>query len=93
MKIKDYRPELFNIGESIINQSKVWQNGNPKFAPPTGICWYCRSNIYVPKFWRSKNFRSIETDIGSAEYVSGITIEQSKTLITGCPHCNKTYCD
>ena len=93
MKIKDYRPELFNIGESIINQSKVWQNGNPKFAPPDGTCWYCRFNIYVPRFWKYRGFGKIETSKDTAEFVTGVTIEKSKNLITSCPHCNRSYCD
>lgn len=52
----------------------------PHFAPYDGICFSCRQNIYRP--------------IEHKGYVTGISVERAgKELITGCPHCNRTYCD
>jgi len=93
MKINDYKPESFDANESIRNQLAVWGKGNPQFAPSDGYCWYCRTNIYAPKFWKCKNFRRIEVPANEANFATGIMIEQSKKLITACPHCRKTYCD
>ena len=52
----------------------------PHFAPDDGICFSCGQNIYRP--------------IEHKGYVTGISVERAgKELITGCPHCNRTYCD
>lgn len=49
----------------------------PKFAPSNGKCWSCNRNVY-------QNYK-----IG--ERVSrGCSGE---TLVTGCPHCCRSYCD
>lgn len=73
--------EKFNSNEAIKAQRKLQKEKNyPDFAPSNGICWRCRKNIYS------------ELDHGS--YKTGITVEQAATsLITGCPHCNRSYCD
>ena len=51
----------------------------PHFAPDNGKCWSCNRNIY-------QNY----------DYKLGGRITQGETgekFITGCPHCNRTYCD
>ena len=54
--------------------------GYPHFAP-TGKCWKCNKNIYE------------DIDHGN-DYYTGIDVERAGTeLITGCPHCNRSYCD
>ena len=75
--------KVFNVNESKKNQVKVWET-SPEFAPASGICWGCKEQIYSPI--KRKNMTG-------HEYTTGIDIEQSKRLITGCPHCNKSYCD
>ena len=57
----------------------------PHFAPADGRCYRCRENIY----------KLIEhTKPNGAKYTTGISVEKaSAELITGCPHCNRTYCD
>lgn len=55
--------------------------GYPHFAPMSGRCFKCNRDIYQAYMigdWESK----------------GINVERaSKELITGCPHCNRSYCD
>lgn len=63
----------------------------PHFAPESGICWACGKNIYKPIEHNQKDWKTKEI-IG--KYVTGITVEKAgKELITGCPHCNRSYCD
>lgn len=62
-------------------QTKYCADNNcPHFAPE-GKCWKCNNNIY----------ESLDRGNG---YSTGIDVERAGTeLITGCPHCNRTYCD
>jgi hypothetical protein len=63
------------------------ENKLPHFAPNDGRCWNCNQNIYSSgkRFWLGK-FEDKITD--------GISKERaSKELITGCPHCFRSYCD
>lgn len=54
--------------------------GYPRFAPAGGSC-ACGLNIYQEHQWPDG-------------HVSGISVEEAgSTLITGCPHCHRTYCD
>lgn len=47
------------------------------FIPDDGVCFSCKKNIFQPTKWRE-----------------GITIDEAASqLITGCPHCFRTYCD
>ena len=71
----------FNIPRAIKSQAKLCKIKNyPHFAPLNGICYYCRVNIYD------------EIDCGN--YKTGIDVERAAiSLITGCPHCNYSYCD
>lgn len=53
---------------------------NPHFAPHDGNCWACRMNIYDKKT--------------KGDHEHGITVEKAgNQLITGCPHCHRSYCD
>ena len=67
------------IQECIDIQSQLCkEKGYPDFAPNRGICYRCRKNIY----------QNYQFDNG---YVSkGKT---GKELVTGCPHCNISYCE
>lgn len=73
--------EHFNKQKAIIAQKEYCEkSGNPHFAPSDGNCWACRMNIYDKK------------TKGDNEY--GVTVERAaKGLITGCPHCHRSYCD
>ena len=60
------------------------KNDKPHFAPYDGVCWKCRKNIYEPQ----------KQKYGNREYTTGITTEQAgSSLVTGCPHCNRSFDD
>ena len=80
------------------------EKGYPDFAPSNGVCWACKKNIYEPlgrkrgqtSSWVGRTgCRRVEScPIEEADYVTGITVEKAATsLVTGCPHCNRSYCD
>lgn len=56
-------------------------SGHLLFAPNDGRCYHCGRNIYEPV----KRKDGTET---------GITVEAAgKTVVTGCPHCNYSFCE
>jgi len=78
------------------------ENNYPNFAPGSGVCWKCHKNIYKPIGWKVEKLpnglpiKRVQVPIGSTEMelITGITVEKaSKELVTGCPHCHKSYCD
>ena len=71
----------YDVQESIKAQKEHCQAKKyPHFAPTDGICYRCRRQIYSP--------------FTANGFTSGITVEKAgKELITGCPHCNYSYCD
>lgn len=61
------------------------------FAPTSGICYNCREQIYDNVEMKRRNYRT-----GAMEkFISeGISVERaSKELITGCPHCHRSFVD
>lgn len=84
-------------------QAKYCEEHNaPHFAPYTGVCWKCKRNIFEQIGWKWERLpngievRRIQVllDSPELEYTTGITVEKAATsLITGCPHCNRSYCD
>ena len=74
----------FDRDKAIEAQKKYCaENRLPRFAPDNGWC-RCGKNIYE---------RHLNTTFRLA-YYSGISVEQAgEELITGCPHCQRTYCD
>lgn len=75
----------YNVSEAIAAQKAYWERtGAPHFAPSDGICWSCHRQIYAGEW--------VET--GHSRYRSGISVEEAgNRLITGCPHCMRSYCD
>lgn len=66
--------------------------GLPHFAPDNGICWSCHRNIYQLYGHKGRDWELIDGEV--YDYITGYTNEEAGTkLITGCPHCNRTYCD
>lgn len=60
----------------------------PHFAP-VGNCWRCGKNIYELKETEFKTW-----DGRTIIRQTGISVEQAGSeLITGCPHCNRSFCD
>lgn len=87
---KDLRTKKtpYNIKEAKVAQKKYCQEkGLPLFAPVDGVCWGCYRNIYSCVSHK-------DSIIPYHFYYTGITAEQAgKFHITGCPHCNKSFCD
>lgn len=83
----------YNVQESVKAQAKYCEeNKVPHFAPKDGRCWNCRKNIYEPV----EKTRTLYWQEGKPQenYITGITTEKAASrLVTGCPHCNRSYCD
>ena len=75
---------MFDAQESIRAQENYCkENKLPHFAPHDGRCWSCNQQIYAEgkSRWNGGISR-------------GVSVEKAGTeLITGCPHCNRSYCD
>lgn len=82
--MKEYKKE-YNIEKSINGQAEYCKkNKLPHFAPNNGNCWNCGSNIY------SEHTRELRDKI----YSTGISVKEAReSLVTGCPHCNRSYVD
>jgi len=73
--------KTFDVEASKAAQKKLQEEkGYPDFAPADGRCWNCKRQIY----------EELDSPYGK----TGISLERASTeLITGCPHCHRTYCD
>jgi len=73
--------QTFNVNEAIQAQKKLCiENYYPHFVPNDGRCYNCKKQIYE--------------QIQRGNFTTGISLEKAKAgLITGCPHCNRSYCD
>ncbi|SEP57580.1 hypothetical protein SAMN05216232_0214 [Virgibacillus subterraneus] len=85
----------FNISASMQAQSKYCEdNSAPHFAPKSGVCWNCRRNVYEPYHWKIENGVKKPIPQEQSTFETGITVEKAgNSLVTGCPHCNRSYCD
>lgn len=79
----DMRLETFDALAATEAQSKYCTEHNkPHFAPKGGRCWKCGQNIYAEGKQRNGNPSK------------GISVERAgRELITGCPHCNWSFCE
>ncbi|OEH86223.1 hypothetical protein BHU72_11855 [Desulfuribacillus stibiiarsenatis] len=82
----------YNVVKSVQGQKTLCKERQlPHFAPSDGRCWSCKRNIYETKENKMRNWQTGEI---TGTYLTGITVEQaSKELVTGCPHCSRSYCD
>lgn len=73
--------DKYDVQKSIEAQKRYCEEkGYPHFAPRSGVCWNCRRQIY----------EAVNNKYGE----TGITTEKAgRELVTGCPHCNRSYCD
>lgn len=80
---KEEVSEHFNVSDSMAAQKRYCEEENyPHFAPKNGICCKCNQQIYTEGKNRMGNLSK------------GISAEKAGSeLITGCPHCNWSYCD
>lgn len=100
-KAKGNKPVLpkkeFNVTKASTAQSQYCSLKNyPNFVPASGICYRCHLNIYEQVGWKVENGRGIQVPLDSPElqHITGIDVERAgKELITGCPHCHRSYCD
>lgn len=87
----------FNVAKAVVAQAEYCQRtGAPDFAPSAGCCWKCHRNIYEQVGWKIENGMKTRVSLDSAElnHTTGIDVERAgKELVTGCPHCNRSYCD
>jgi len=80
------------INECIEAQRKF----EPHFAPSDGVCFRCHKNIYQNFGWKDEGYsrKLAGLDGEEVDRITGISLEKaSSQLITGCPHCNRSYCD
>ncbi|AIM37357.1 hypothetical protein KO02_12130 [Sphingobacterium sp. ML3W] len=73
--------QTYNANQAIKAQKSYCEkSGDPHFAPTNGICYRCKNQIYF--------------QINHGSYSTGISVEKATNqLITGCPHCHRSYCD
>ena len=72
------------------------ERGLPYFAPPDGKCYRCGKNIYERYTRNRATFSWFRPNESSDDDVvtTGITVEAAGShLVTGCPHCNYSYCE
>jgi hypothetical protein len=84
------------ISQCIAAQEKLCSDKQlPHFAPGSGRCWKCNRNIYQNVGWKKDGYGKKPVANGEeADFITGISLENaSKELVTGCPHCNRSYCD
>ncbi|GEM_PF-397179 len=100
-KVKENKPvaptKEFNVTKASTAQAQYCNLKNyPHFAPVSGVCYRCHRNIYEQIGWKVESGRRTQVSLDSPEldHITGIDVETAgKELITGCPHCNRSYCD
>lgn len=100
-KVKESKPtesvKEFNVEKAVAAQAAYCNEKDyPHFAPKSGRCWRCNRNIYEQVGWGNVNGMSTHVPLDSPDlkYITGIDVEKAgKELVTGCPHCNRSYCD
>jgi hypothetical protein len=75
--------KIYDVDLAIKAQKSLQkEKGYPDFAPSNGICYSCKRQIYSAIIHNN------------GDYTTGIDLEKAtKELVTGCPHCNRSYCD
>jgi len=89
----------YDVSKSVAAQKEFCEKtGEPHFAPSTGFCYCCGTNIYHPIAWERNLIDRCQVhmplDAPEVGKITGITVEEAgKSLVTGCPHCHRSYCD
>lgn len=67
----------------------------PEFFPShTGNCFDCNQNIFSDGFGVKRGAGQRILSLDKNRPTKGKTLKSaSEYLITGCPHCNRSYCD
>lgn len=71
---------IYNPAEAIKAQEEYCTAKHvPRFAPANGMCTYCQEQIYAPR--RGKT-------------TGGISLKEAGSrMVTGCPHCHRSFCE
>ena len=74
---------MYNAKEAGEAQKKFCaEHSYPEFAPTrTGCCYRCGRNIFQPIQWPDGHTTGIAVEVAGS------------SLITGCPHCNRSFCE
>lgn len=85
----------YDVNASVKAQAEYQERtGSPDFPPKSGRCWNCKRNIYEPYHWRVEYGQKKPCNEEESIFTTGVTTEKaSNSLVTGCPHCNRSYCD
>ncbi|WP_252503243.1 hypothetical protein [Sporosarcina sp. Marseille-Q4943] len=85
----------FDVSEAVKAQKEYQERtGSPSFPPTFGTCWSCNTNIYELYFWNYEHGRKVPANEKDFKVKTGISVEEAgERLVTGCPHCNRSYCD
>lgn len=85
----------YNVNEAAEAQRNyIERTGSPKFPPALGTCWSCSKNIYELHYWKVEHGRKRLANEEDSTLKTGITVKEAgESLVTGCPHCNRSYCD
>ena len=77
--------KVYDIKISLKKQKQFQVEKNcPNFLPQNGRCWKCGKNV----------FEKYENNYSRRTFFTGIDTKRAgEELFTGCPHCNKSYCD
>ena len=81
--------EHYDVQEAIKAHERLCRVvGYPQFAPYDGVCYRCHQNIY-------EKHDAVDTEtLKHGRPYTGISVEEAGSkLITGCPHCNRSFCD
>jgi hypothetical protein len=86
------------INECIKAQSNFCEEKNTTlFTPGSGYCYRCHKNIYQNVGWKDIAYLTrerVESNGDEVDRITGISLEKAGgELITGCPHCNYSFCD
>ena len=76
--------KTFNTIEAIkMQEAYCAKHGFPMYVPANGWCRDCGRNIFEPYTYRREPIKT-----------TGISVEEAGSrLISGCPHCNRTFVD
>jgi len=79
----------YDVEESIQNQEEYCASkGYPHVAPRDGICGNCGLQIYSAVYHEPTEFQK---SFGMQGWVTGFSTEESKGLVTWCPHCIHSF--
>lgn len=75
-------PEIYDARRASKAQNDLCvEKRTANYAPSSGVCWSCHRNIYEPVHWGD-------------DHTTGYTVKYaSMRLISGCPHCRRSFCD